>query len=1391
MAFAVVLHLDPNAASSASEVLDRATELPVVTATDGTVVRPNRVYAIPSGTQMRIEQGRLRLAPRERRYANTIDTFFESLAADCGSRAIAVVLSGSNSDGSSGTRAVREAGGIAFAQEPASTEFSEMPRAAIDTGQVDFILTPAQIAAELVHISEHPYIREQPPAESGALPTQFSKANLAIVHRLLQRAHSVDFSNYKQATFERRLRRRLALTKHASLNDYVQFLRDTPAELDALYRDALIAVTEFFRDPEAFATLRDRFFPILLAQPSAASTVRIWVPGCASGEEVYSIAICLLESLDSLLINPAIHIFGTDVSEEAIEAARNGFYRASQMENVSIGRRQRFFSEVEGGHQLNKSVRELCVFARQDLGSDPPFSDLDLVSCRNVLIYFKSPLQRRVLSIFHYSLKAEGFLMLGGSESAAGAPGLFEIRDERARIYQRRQGPSRICFDFVTSTSLSATPRTPSVTDLAVPRTRPDLGQWADRIMLNRYAPVGVVVNEGLEILEFRGDTSAYLRPPQGEPNFNLPRMLRPSLLAEVRLAFERAKQQDELVRRDDLPLDGPPPGNVSVEIVPFEIGSQRYFLVLFDTMPGLAAEPAVIEPAESEPAESEPAELEPPVPSEISRLERELAAARRELLDTQTFLQVTAEEQEATHQQLIAANEEVLSSNEELKSINEELQTAKEEIQSANEELKTTNEELQNRNAESRRANDDLINLIDNVSIPIVMLSEDLRIRSFTPSARDIFSLIPTDIGRPIADIRSTLDPFDLDAIVRDVIANLDPVEREVQTRDGRWYLLRIRPYRTVDNQINGAVVAFVDIDNLRRTEQELRDSRTQLERELRATSHMQSLSLQLFASLDLDRALHEVLIAAIAIHQTDLGLVQLYDADCEELRVEASCGFAPEVLAEFATIETSERAALVQFFSSSRRLAIADLANDDAPDTPDTTPYRQLAAAGAQSLQVTPLRSRNGPLLGVLSTYLCDSNPFNTRELRLLDLYARQASGFIDLIRAETERQRLQEREQAARAANASKDEFLSVLSHELRTPLNSILGWAQLLQRGTLDLAGTDRAIASIRRSAEAQLGLIEELLDTTRIVEGRFAIVPRPTDFTDLVEQAIAAIQPQAHEKQLQLDADLAAGPLLELDPSRMMQVVANLLANAVKFTPDGGRIAIRLTYREASVELEVSDTGCGIAADLMPHIFDRFRQADASNTGRESGLGLGLFLARSIVRAHDGTIAVASDGENCGTTFTVTLPQVPISAPPEPAPLPSAPELGSLRVLLVDDAESNLALLEAALEDLATEVLSARTAAEALDVVVRGPLDLIISDLGLPDRNGYELIREIRSLPPERGGQLPAIAVTGYASEQDVRAAIAAGFQLHLAKPVDLDELFAAVQRLVARPASDS
>ena len=792
MAFVFILHQDPTHASNLVQILARSTRLPVGLVRAGMSVQSNRIYVAPPDAEVSIDNGVFHLHQRSPGAPSVIDGFFRSLAEDQGSRAISVVLSGSASDGALGTKAIKAEGGITFAQD-GSAKVDSMPRSAAAVGFIDFVLSPEEMAKELVAIGKHDYLTGD--GEGLRLP----ETDLGQLFTLLRAKHDLDLTHYKPSTIERRIRRRMALNKVNDLRDYLQIVRKNAAEIENLYADILIRVTGFFRDPAVFEALQREVFPELIREREKEGTIRIWVPGCASGEEVYSLAMVLLETAGSNGLDCPIQIFGTDVSEQAIERARGGMYPETIAGEVGPERLRRYFSRFDGGYRVNKSVRDCCVFARQNVTKDPPFSKLDLISCRNVMIYFGTSLQKKVISVFHYALRPDGYLLLGTSESIGTFVDLFDIADRKNKIYRKKAVKIRPVIDFNLEK-----PGGPS--EQKERRDEPELPapaavfRDADRVLLSHFSPPGVLINEDMDVLQFRGRTSRYLEPPSGAASFNVLKMAREGLLAELRSAIYTARKKDAPDRREGIRVKSEDRTiTVNIEAIPF-IGAskERFILVVFD---------------EQKESKSRGRRKEKPAKPETAQAGR----LRRELDATREYLQSIIEEQESMNEELRSANEEIQSSNEELQSTNEELETAKEELQSSNEELMTLNEELENRNDELAQANNDLVNLLSAVDIPIVMLDSKLRIRRFNPGAQRSWNLISTDIGRSINDIKTSLHLENLDEVVARVIDNLEVRELEVQDRTGRSHSLRIRPYKTTDNKIDGAVLVLVDLEEFR----------------------------------------------------------------------------------------------------------------------------------------------------------------------------------------------------------------------------------------------------------------------------------------------------------------------------------------------------------------------------------------------------------------------------------------------------------------------------------------------------------------------------------------------------------------------------------------------
>ncbi len=804
MSFVFIQHLAAEHESLLPPILSRISSMEVIRAESDMKAEPNKVDVIPPNTNIGIVNGVLKLLPRIEGPGRhmPIDFFLRCLSDDQAHLAIAVILSGADSDGSQGIRAIRAQGGIVIVQDPKTAKVPGMPTNAIASGASDKVLSLSEIGQELVRLGLHPYSRGEADHKTPA-------QEISEVFAILKSKVGVDFTKYKQGTMLRRLRRRVLLRRVKSVGEYSKILLSESEEIRALHRDLLINVTSFFRDANVFEYLQNQIFPKLFDKSLKNGVLRFWIPGCSTGEEVYSIAIALLESMERRSISIPFQIFASDLSEHALEKARTGFYDDSITVDVSPERLRRFFTKVPKGYRVVPNIRDACIFAHQDITRDPPFSRMDLISCRNLMIYLESTQQQRVLSLFSYSLNPLGYLLLGAAETTSGHES-FETVEKNAKVYMRKATVPRSHLEMQLAPNFPKLPLTRTAEKISDPAG--ELEREVHRLLVNRYAPPGVVVSQSMQIILFRGSTGAFLEPSSGEASLNLLKMAKAGLDTELRVLIKKFEKMGEAVRKENLFIREVSDKKFSIEILPLTYGDEgRYMLILFDDQSASAEVSDVVSASAFSP--------------NANQLE-EIKYLKEELVTNREHLQSIIRDQDVTNEELQAANEEVLSSNEELQSTNEEMETAKEELQSTNEELTTVNDELSVRNALLQDLNNDLSNLLSSVSIPIVMVGNDLRIRRFTPMVERVFNVIQSDIGRPITDIKPNIDVPDLENLILETIESVRTIEREVQDRSGHWYSLRVRPYRTIDNRIDGAVLILVDIGSLKSTVEDLKDS-------------------------------------------------------------------------------------------------------------------------------------------------------------------------------------------------------------------------------------------------------------------------------------------------------------------------------------------------------------------------------------------------------------------------------------------------------------------------------------------------------------------------------------------------------------------------------------
>jgi two-component system, chemotaxis family, CheB/CheR fusion protein len=1298
LGFVIVQHLDPDRPSIMPELVARFTPMVVRHVKDQAPIEPDHVYLIEPNTTLTLEGGTLRATtPIEPRHT-PIDTFFRSLASAQGERAIGIVLSGGGSDGTLGLQAIHEHGGVTMAQEGA--QHDSMPRSAIARGVVDYVLPVEQMpaallerAGQLMHAGS---AGGQPGPLEGATDVEGHLRRIAVV---LQRRTGHDFSRYKQATVVRRVQRRMQVRQAGSIDAYLELLED-PEEATLLFQSLLISVTQFFRDPEAFDFLAREIVPTLFARKGPDEDVRVWVPGCASGEEAYSIAILLREEAWKLKVVPAIKIFATDIDAAALATARLGRYPESIADQVTPTRLSRSFVKVADGYQIGKDVRDLCVFSSHNVIADPPFSRLDLLCCRNVLIYLEGELQKRLVPLFHYALRSRGVLFLGPSESLSGYAELFRTRDKKHRIYERADAPLAPASMLPPAEPLRllrsqspALPQQPPTRDQAVLKS-------IERVLLDQYAPAAVVVSPRGEIIHVFGRTGKYLElSPGTTARPNVLDMAGPGLRPHLHAALRSAVETRELTVHADMSIEHHGQVqrlNLIVRPLTHLALDAELFLVIFQELGSLLSR--------------EQAAAEGVVPRPGQPLADEVEIELRNIKEN---LRTTVEELKTSNEDLKSANEELLSMNEELQSSNEELQTSKEEMQSINEEMQTVNAELHRKVEDLDRAHGDLQNLFTSTQIATLFLDHDLCIKRFSPAAKSVFRIIESDAGRPITDLTAAFTDPELVADAREVLQTLEPRERQVHRADGDlWYIRRVRPYRSLENTIEGVVITLIDVTDLKLAQAQV----------VHLATIVKS-SQEAILGLTLE------------------GTISSWNAGAERIYGYTA---AETVGRPYAMLIPEDRTA--EMAHAYERLKRGELFAGF-----ETTRVRKDGQPVSVHLTLSSVVDASGALIGISAI-------------------AHDISGRV---RAE----------EALKEADRHKNDFLAMLGHELRNPLAPIRTAAEILRDFERGEPTVVKALNIVERQVQHMTRLIDDLLDLSRVSRGKILLRKEPSDLTAVTRTSVDDSRSLVEAGGLTLEVGLPDRPLHVLgDPARLAQIVDNLLGNAVKFTDAGGRIAVHLDADGdgGAVILRIRDTGIGMEASTLSHVFEPFVQADRTLNRSRGGLGLGLALVKTLVELHDGTITAASDGLGRGAELTLRLPllQAPTPAPAPPTTTRAAAH--PRRILIIEDNFDAAETLKLLLTRKGHDVAMAHTGADGIDLAKARTPEVVLCDVGLPGEiDGYAVARALRADPST--ASIHIVALTGYGQDGDRHLTAEAGFDAHLVKPAELS----AIEKLLA------
>ena len=1344
MAFVLVQHLDPTHESMLPELLQKVTGIPVLEIADDIKVELNHIYVIPSNKMMVATDGVLLLAARPAKSKTErnlpIDLFFTSLAEVHQAHAIGVVLSGTASDGTLGLKAIKDHGGITFAQDEASAAYEGMPHSAAQAGVVDFILPPEKIPQKLLEITS---IIIGNGSHEKNIPQHDEEVFKQILSLLCIRK-GTDFTYYKQTTIRRRILRRMALNKNEEPAVYLKFLRDNKTEQDVLYQDLLIPVTSFFRDHKSFDNLCETVFPLLKKNKIAGEPIRVWVAGCSTGEEAYSIAICFKEFLAD---NQRVQIFATDLSEPAITKARTGIYTKSEVDAVTAQRLNEFFTKTNGNYQVNKQVRDMCVFAIHNFLKDPPFGKMDFISCRNVLIYMEPYLQKKALTTFHYSLNPKGFLLLGKTETISGVPDLFVAAAKNDKLFSRKDVPGRF-MHVASERSEQYISNTDANPNNEIIRT--DFQKTADDIMLRKYTPAGVVVNEAMDIVHFRGNTGGYLEQSPGKPSHNLLQMAKNGLAFELRNILHKAKKQKTPVIKENIPLlvNGSL-RNISIEALPLPNIIEPHYLILFHDNNSIGNKQSTTNNQQSATGIKQSAKKDDK-DLRIQQLEQELEQVREDIRSI-------SEDQEAANEELQSANEELLSGSEELQSLNEELETGKEELQSTNEELTVVNQEMISLNEQVTAARDYSEAIVSNIREPLLVLDKNLRIKTANNAFYKTFrvnelateGILIYDLGSKqwnIPALRTLLEKI----LPEKSVFNDFEVTHSFSNIGERVMLLNAREVINKNSLEKLILLSIEDITEIKKAELALRHSVEQFRQ-------MAELMPQKVWAADAEG--NKNYFNQIWLNYSGLPFEELKDRGWEKV-----------------------------------------IHPDDLEETKKK--WQQSINTGKDYEIENRLLRKDGKYLWHL-----------TRAIALKDSDGKIKIWIGSKTEIQEQREQKEELEKAknnaeqktqiAEDAVKAKQQFLSNMSHEIRTPMNAIVGFTNVVLKTKLDETQKEY-INAIKVSGDALIILINDILDLAKVNAGKMSFEQIPFNLSDFISTMLQLFETKLKDRNLELikEYDDSIPQIVVGDSMRLRQIILNLMSNAVKFTAEGKiTMSVRLLKEDAekaTIEFMLTDTGIGIPENRLEHIFNNFEQAHRGISSSYGGTGLGLAIAKQLVELQGGTINVISEVSK-GSAFSFVLnfgktnskeksdnyrmekgkELTPVQNNSKPATVNN-----NIKVLVVEDVTLNQLLLKIILVEFGFGIDIANNGKIAIEKLQKNVYDIILMDLQMPEMNGFEATAYIRN---EMNSQIPIIALTADVTTVDVEKCKGVGMNDYISKPIDEKLLYSKISKYLKIP----
>jgi two-component system CheB/CheR fusion protein len=1382
MAFIFVQHLSPDHKSLLVPLLSKNTKMNVQEVEDMEKMEPNNVYIIPYNKEIVVVDGHIKLIPRPKnKLANlSIDVLFSSLALTHKKNVIGIILSGNGSDGTIGLKEIKLAGGLTFAQD-ASAKSSSMPNSAIKEGVVDFVLSPKEMAIEIISLSKNFLAKSIFKTSAPEDEIENNDPHLKNILQLIHKRKNVDFSHYKMNTVKRRILRRMLIHKTKKIKLYVDLLTKKNDEVDLLYEDLLINVTEFFRDTDAFMLLKKTVLTKLLKRKVAGETLRIWVAACATGEEVYSVAMTLIELQDSKINNIPFQIFASDLSAEAIRIARNGEYTIHQLKNVSPKRLLRFFTKVKDKYRISQSLRDVCVFAQHNILSDPPFSRMDFISCRNFLIYLETDAQRKAIATFHYALNEAGCLMLGKAETIGTSTQLFTPLNKTYKIYSRKNhsGTHKIpeLIPRISHTILK--PQNNSVRVL--PKKMPlqagiNLGNSFDALLLAQYIPASVIINYDMEILQFRGNTTLYLKQSSGKASFNILKMVNAEITFELRNAIHHAIKTKQTINKAGIEMDRDVSENtlhvVNIEVSPLKLeGEEPLLLVVFT---GKTVE-LIEQPLKGIKSNSIGKD------KRIKKLEEEIASARYDMGSI-------THDQEAVNEELQSANEEIVSSNEELQSLNEELETSKEEIESTNEELVTTNQELTTRIQQVEELYTYYEGILSTIHEPMLILDKNMRVKSANASFCKMFK-VSEDESVGITLYKLGDNQWNIPRL-RELLEDIVPKNKHFHDFEvehtfpivGHKIML-LNAHRITQQRTNEELIVLTMTDatavrtlSLALKEKERKVLEVQLEAEKKASKIIEDSEKRYSMMLMQSPFTFVVLKGKNKVITIANDRIKQVWGKGNDIEGKYLLDLMPELK------NTAFPALLDKVCKTGIPYHGSEVQSPNHLDGSMKDEYFNFV--------FQPYLEVDGTISGVTIIGYEVTEQVNVKKALETK---REAEKIASKVIEETNKELTEAKNDAelktkiAEDAVQSKQRFLSNMSHEIRTPLNAIIGFTNVMLKTDVS-AKQKEFLQAIKTSGEALTVLINDILDLAKVDAGKMTFEKRVFKMEESISAMLHLFELKIQEKNIEFikEYDKKIPSVLVGDPVRLHQIILNLVSNAEKFTTKGKiTVSVNLIKEDeekVTIEFIVSDTGIGIPEDKISNVFENFEQASTGTSRLYGGTGLGLAIVKQLVEPQGGSIHVKSKiGLGSTFSFILNFDKTNAELESEVDHIESNSEIKNISVLVVEDVALNQLLIKTLLDDFGFKYDSASNGKLAIEKLETNTYDIILMDLQMPEMNGFEATEYIRNT---MNSKIPIIALTADVTTVDFSKCKAFGMDDYISKPVDDKELFSKIVSLV-------